>query len=45
MVCRAAQGFSSEEQAFVKNAAMGGLAEVKLSQFANERASDMKGEW
>jgi putative membrane protein len=37
-----AQGLPSEEQAFVKNAAMGGLAEVKLSQLANERASDMK---
>jgi predicted outer membrane protein len=37
-----AQGLSSEEQAFVKNPAMGGLAEVELSQLANERASDMK---
>jgi hypothetical protein len=37
-----AQGLSPEEQAFVKHAAMGGLAEVKLSQLANDRASDMK---
>jgi putative membrane protein len=37
-----AQGLSAEEQKFVKKAAAGGLAEVKLSQLANERATDPK---
>jgi putative membrane protein len=37
-----AQGLSAEEQQFVKKAAAGGLAEVKLSELANDRASDPK---
>jgi putative membrane protein len=37
-----AQGLSTEEQQFVKKAAAGGLAEVKLSELANDRASDPK---
>jgi putative membrane protein len=37
-----AQGLSAEEQQFVKKAAAGGLAEVKLSELANDRASDLK---
>jgi putative membrane protein len=36
------QGLSAEEQQFVKKAAAGGLAEVKLSELAKERASDAK---
>ena len=36
------QGLSTEEQQFVKKAAAGGLAEVKLSELAKERASDAK---
>jgi putative membrane protein len=36
------QGLSEEEQQFVKKAAAGGLAEVKLSELANDRASDQK---
>jgi putative membrane protein len=36
------QGLSAEEQQFVKKAAAGGLAEVKLSELANDRASDAK---
>jgi putative membrane protein len=36
------QGLSAEEQQFVKKAAAGGLAEVKLSELANDRASDQK---
>ena len=35
-----AQGLSAEEQQFVKKAAAGGLAEVKLSELADDRASD-----
>jgi putative membrane protein len=37
-----AQGLSAGEQQFVKKAAAGGLAEVKLSELANERASEPK---
>ena len=37
-----AQGLSAEEQQFVKKAAAGGLAEVKLSELADDRASDPK---
>jgi putative membrane protein len=37
-----AQSLSAEEQQFVKKAAAGGLAEVKLSELANVRASDPK---
>ena len=37
-----AQDLSAEEQQFVKKAAAGGLAEVKLSELANDRASDPK---
>jgi putative membrane protein len=37
-----AQGLSGEEQDFVKKAAGGGLAEVKLSELANDRAFDAK---
>src|SRR5277367_2671293 len=37
-----AQGLSAEEQQFVRKAAAGGLAEVKLSELANDRASDPK---
>jgi putative membrane protein len=37
-----AQGLSEEAQQFVKKAAMGGVAEVKLSELANDRASDAK---
>jgi putative membrane protein len=37
-----AEGFSAEEQQFVKKAAAGGLAEVKLSDLASTRASDPK---
>ena len=37
-----AEGLSAEEQAFVKKAAAGGLAEVKLSGLANDRGSDAK---
>jgi putative membrane protein len=36
------QSLSAEEQQFVKKAAAGGLAEVKLSELANDRASDQK---
>jgi putative membrane protein len=36
------QGLSAEEQQFVKKAAAGGLAEVKLSELAQDRASDAK---
>ena len=36
------QGLSAEEQQFVKKAAAGGLAEVKLSELADDRASDQK---
>jgi putative membrane protein len=36
------QGLSAEGQQFVKKAAAGGLAEVKLSELAGERASDPK---
>ena len=36
------QGLSAEEQQFVKKAAAGGLAEVKLSELASDRASDQK---
>src|ERR1700722_18660257 len=36
------QGLSAEEQQFVKKAAAGGLAEVKLSELAGDRASDAK---
>ena len=36
------QGLSAEEQQFVKKAAAGGLAEVKLSELAKDRASDTK---
>jgi putative membrane protein len=36
------QGLSAEEQLFVKKAAAGGLAEVKLSELAKDRASDAK---
>jgi putative membrane protein len=36
------QGLSTEEQQFVKKAAAGGLAEVKLSELAQERGSDAK---
>jgi putative membrane protein len=35
-----AEGLSAEEQQFVKKAAAGGLAEVKLSELAGDRASD-----
>jgi putative membrane protein len=37
-----AQSLSTEEQLFVKKAAAGGLAEVKLSELADDRASDPK---
>ena len=37
-----AEGLSPEEQQFVKKAAAGGLAEVKLSDLASSRASDPK---
>jgi putative membrane protein len=37
-----AQGLSAEEQQFVKQAAAGGLAEVELSELADNRASDPK---
>jgi putative membrane protein len=37
-----AQGLSAEEQQFIKKAAAGGLAEVKLSELADKRASDPK---
>ena len=37
-----AQGLSAEEQQFIKKAAAGGLAEVKLSELAENRASDPK---
>jgi putative membrane protein len=37
-----AQGLSAEEQQFVKKAAAGGLAEVKLSELADNQASDPK---
>jgi putative membrane protein len=37
-----AQALSAEEQQFVKKAAAGGLAEVKLSELADSRASDPK---
>jgi putative membrane protein len=37
-----AESLSAEEQQFVKKAAAGGLAEVKLSELANDRASDAK---
>lgn len=37
-----AQGLSADEQQFVKKAAAGGLAEVKLSELADNRASDPK---
>jgi putative membrane protein len=37
-----AEGLSAEEQQFIKKAAAGGLAEVKLSELANDRASDAK---
>ena len=36
------QGLSAQEQQFVKKAAAGGLAEVKLSELANDRASNPK---
>jgi hypothetical protein len=36
------QGFSVEGQLFVKKAAAGGLAEVKLSESAKDHASDAK---
>jgi putative membrane protein len=36
------QGLSAEERQFVKKAAAGGLAEVKLSELAQDRASDTK---
>jgi putative membrane protein len=36
------QSLSTEEQQFVKKAAAGGLAEVKLSELAKDRASDTK---
>jgi putative membrane protein len=37
-----AEGLSAEEQKFVKKAAAGGLAEVKLSELASQRATDPK---
>jgi predicted outer membrane protein len=37
-----AENLSAEEQQFVKKAAAGGLAEVKLSELANDRGSDAK---
>ena len=37
-----AAALSAEEQQFIKKAAAGGLAEVKLSELANDRASDAK---
>src|ERR1700722_4096779 len=37
-----AENLSAQEQQFVKKAAAGGLAEVKLSELANDRASDAK---
>jgi predicted outer membrane protein len=37
-----AQSLSGEEQQFVKKAAAGGLAEVKLSELAIDRAADGK---
>jgi predicted outer membrane protein len=37
-----AKGLSADEQQFVKKAAAGGLAEVKLSELAKDRASDAK---
>jgi putative membrane protein len=37
-----AEGLSAEGQQFIKKAAAGGLAEVKLSELANDRASDPK---
>ncbi|MBV8142070.1 MAG: DUF4142 domain-containing protein [Verrucomicrobia bacterium] len=37
-----AQGVSAEDKAFIKKAAAGGLAEVKLSELADTRASDQK---
>jgi putative membrane protein len=36
------QSLSPDEQQFVKKAAAGGLAEVKLSELASDRASDAK---
>ena len=36
------QGLSAEEQQFVRKAAAGGLAEVKLSELAGDRASNQK---
>jgi len=36
------KGLSAQEQQFVKKAAAGGLAEVKLSELANDRASNPK---
>jgi putative membrane protein len=36
------QGFSAEEEQFVKMAAAGGLAEVNLSELAKDRAADSK---